>query len=142
MQGGGELSGYQLVRDRKRREIKTPIRFAHANLIAYAFSIGESLDQEEPATFKEACKSKEKDSWIGAMKEEMASLYKNNTWKLVSKQVGTKVIGCRWIFKRKQGIPSVEPARFKARIVTKGYSQVEGIDYNDIFSPVVKHSSI
>ena len=85
LQEGGELSGYQLARDRPRREIKTPVRFAHADLIAYAFSIGESLDQEEPATFEEVCKSREKDSWMQAMKEEMASLHKNNTWKLVNK---------------------------------------------------------
>ena len=35
-----------------------------------------------------------------------------------------------------------EPARYKARLVAKGYSQISGIDFNDVFSPVVKHSSI
>ena len=35
-----------------------------------------------------------------------------------------------------------EPARYKTRLVAKGYSQISGIDFNDVFSPVVKHSSI
>ena len=76
------------------------------------------------------------------MKDEMCSLMKNNTWRLVDKPPGQKVIGCRWIFKKKPEILGVESTRFKARVVAKEFSQTEGIDYHDIFSPVVKHSSI
>ena len=46
------------------------------------------------------------------------------------------------MFKRKDGIPSVEDSRFKARVVAKGFSQIPGVVYTDVFSPVVKHSSI
>lgn len=55
---------------------------------------------------------------------------------------GQKIVGCKWIFKKKEGIPGVETAKFKARLVAKGYCQREGIDFNEVFSPVVKHSSI
>ena len=72
----------------------------------------------------------------------MDPLRKNNIWILVKRLMDQKVIGCRWIYKRKPGIPGVEAARFKARVVAKGYSQVEGIDYHEVFSPVVKHTSI
>jgi hypothetical protein len=48
---------------------------------------------------------------------------------------GKKTVRCKWIFKRKE-------ERYKARLVAKGYSQISGIDFNDVFSPVVKHSSI
>lgn len=41
-----------------------------------------------------------------------------------------------------KGIPRVEDPRYKTRLVGKGYTQVEGVDFNEIFSPVVKHVSI
>nr|KYP64655.1 Retrovirus-related Pol polyprotein from transposon TNT 1-94 [Cajanus cajan] len=72
----------------------------------------------------------------------MKSLQKNLTWKLVSLPTGKKVISCKWIFKRKDGIPGVEAPRFKARLVARGFTQVEGVDYNEIFSPIVKRCSI
>jgi len=53
-----------------------------------------------------------------------------------------KTVRCKWIFKRKEGLSPSEPPRFKARLVAKGFSQISGVDYNDVFSPVVKHSSI
>ena len=53
-----------------------------------------------------------------------------------------KTIRRKWIFKRKEGLTPSEPPKFKVRLVTKGYSQIPGVDYNDVFSLVVKHSSI
>ena len=52
------------------------------------------------------------------------------------------IVGCKWIFKRKKGIPELEDARFKALFVAKDYTQKEGVDFNEMFSLVVKHSSI
>lgn len=54
-----------------------------------------------------------RDHWIKAMEVEMLSLHKNKTWKLVKKNQKTKdLVGCKWIYKLKSGIPGVEKPRY------------------------------
>ena len=52
-----------------------------------------------------------------------------------------KPLKCKWVYK-KEGISGVEPTRFKTRLVVNGFEQGEGIDFNEVFSPVVRHTSI
>ena len=96
----------------------------------------------EPATYIEAIDCGEKEKWISAMYEEMQSLEKNRTWDVVPLPKKKKTVRCKWIFKRKEGLSPSEPPKYKAKLVAKGYSQISGVDYNDVFSPVIKHSSI
>ena len=133
---------YRLARDRPRREIKPPARYGHADMISYALLTAESYDEEEPQSLKEAINSKDADKWKIAMADEMRSLQKNQTWELVPRPKNQKVVACKWIYKRKEGILGVEEARYKARLVAKGFTQREGVDYHEVFSPVVKHTSI
>jgi len=73
------------------------------------------------------------------MKDEIQSLNKNSTWELVERPKDHNVVGCRWVYKVK---PSSSGSEFKTRLVAKGYSQQEGIDYGETFSPVVRYNSI
>ncbi|KAK8934286.1 hypothetical protein KSP39_PZI015019 [Platanthera zijinensis] len=107
--------------------------------IAFALSATEA---EIPSHFKEAMESPEGGQWKVAMDEEMESLYKNNTWSLVKVPPGKRAIGCKWVYAKKVGSPGEADVRFKARLVAKGFAQREGIDYDEVFSPVVKHPSI
>lgn len=137
-----DLDSYNLARDRQRRQIKPPEKYGQADLAWYALNTAEKLDHKEPSSFKEVQDSKEKAKWFEAMDEEMNSLRKNNTWELVNKPKGQRILGCKWIYKLKEEESSINGIKYKARLVAKGYSQVEGIDFNEIFSPVVKHCSI
>lgn len=133
---------YHLARDRQRRTIKPPVKYGYADLVSYAFSVASEINEDEPLNYKEAINSRCKDLWQQAMQEEINSLHSNNTWELVAKPHNKKIVGSRWIFKKKDCIPGVEQSQYKARLVAKGYSQIEGIDYHEIFSPVVKYKSI
>jgi len=113
------------------------------NFTYYALSYAEQVENtHEPATYHEAIGCGDCEKWISAMHEEMQSLKKNSTWEVVPLPKKKKTIHCKWIFKRKEGLTPSEPPKFKARLVAKGYSQIPGIDYNDMFSLVAKHTSI
>lgn len=79
--------------------------------------------------------SKEWERWMKAMIEEIESLLKNGTWILVEKLDGRKVISCKWTFKKKieSTLSESERIRFKARLVARGFTQEEGIDFTKVF---------
>ena len=134
-----------IARDRPRREIRRPARYTEEDdaMIAYALSVAEETPEgAEPSTYQEAISCPNASNWIGAMQEEMESLQKNHTWELCELPKGRRALTAKWVYKRKEGIPGVESARWKARLVVRGCNQKEGIDYNEVFSPVVRHTSI
>ena len=75
------------------------------------------------------------------MVDERESLHKNEAWDLVDLPTGRKPIGSKWVFKKKMNVEG-KVEKYKAWLVAKGYSQVPGIDFGDIFSPVAKVTSI
>ena len=75
------------------------------------------------------------------MVDEMASLEKNEAWDLVDLSAGRKPIGKKWVLKKKK-IAEGKVGKQKAQLVEKGFSQVSGIDFGDIFSPIAKLSLI
>uniref|UniRef100_A0A2N9J8U9 Integrase catalytic domain-containing protein n=1 Tax=Fagus sylvatica TaxID=28930 RepID=A0A2N9J8U9_FAGSY len=97
-------------------------------------------DEGEPESFQEVQSHKDKQSWMKAMHEEMDSLHKNNTYELVELPKGKKALRNKWVFKLKKDGEKL--VKYKARLVVKGFNQKQGIDFDEIFSPVVKMSSI
>ena len=75
------------------------------------------------------------------MKTEIESMYSNQVWLLVDPLDGVKPIGNKWIYKRKRGVDE-KVKTFKARLVAMGYTQKEGFDYEETFSPVAMIKSI
>jgi hypothetical protein len=90
------------------------------------------LSTIEPNSFEEARKD---EFWSKAMDEELDQIEKNDTWKLVPKINNKNVLGTKWVFINKLNEDG-QVTRNKDRLVCKGYTQVEGIDFEEKFSPV------
>ena len=79
--------------------------------------------------------------WVEAMQEEMASIHKNHTWDLVELPSDKSVVSDKWIYTIKCKADGT-PQPYKARLVARGNEQQYGIDYEEIFAPVVKCGTI
>lgn len=92
----------------------------------------------EPHSFTQAPKHPK---WREAMDREILALEQNNTWVYNILPPGKVPIGCKWVYKIKlRADGTIE--RFKARLVTKGYNQKEGVDYTETFAPVAKMPTV
>jgi hypothetical protein len=75
------------------------------------------------------------------MLEEYDSIMHNDVWEVVPRPVGKSVVTSRWLYKTKYATnASIE--KHKARFVVRGFSQVEGVDYDETFAPIARYTSI
>jgi hypothetical protein len=75
------------------------------------------------------------------MHEELNNFARNEVWELVKRPSDHNVIGTKWVFQNKQDENGII-VRNKARLVAQGYSQVEGLDFDEIFAPIVRLEAI
>ena len=80
-------------------------------------------------------------SWVDAMHEELENFERNQVWELVEPPPNCHPIGTKWVFKNKRGEDG-EIVKNKARLVAQGYTQQEGIDYEETFAPVARLEAI
>jgi hypothetical protein len=114
------------------RERKRPHRFG-----GYV-SLMSSISDEKTSSFEEEDKLQ---VWKDAMLEEYRSIIKNNVWDIVPRPKDKSVVSSKWIYKIKHATDgSVE--KFKEIFVARGFTQKEGIDYEETFSPIARYTSI
>ncbi|KAI9153710.1 hypothetical protein LWI28_015433 [Acer negundo] len=105
-----------------------------ANLISYTCY----TSQIEPKKVDEALND---EFWVLAMQKELNQFERNEVWTLVPRPKTTNVIGTKWIY-RNNSDEDGNIMRNKARLVAQGYSQIEGIDFEERFAPVARLESI
>ncbi|GJY42155.1 putative ribonuclease H-like domain-containing protein [Tanacetum coccineum] len=96
------------------------------------------LSQEEPKKVIHALKDP---SWIEAMQEELLQFKLQEVWTLVELPNGKRAIGTKWVFRNKKDERGIV-IKNKARLVAQGYTQEEGIDYDEVFAPVARIEAI
>ena len=99
------------------------------------------LAEDKPANFKEAMKSDNHAEWMKACQAEYETLMGYRTWDLVPKPLKTNIIGSRWTFHvKRDNLGNIN--KFKARVITQGFSQVPGVDSTETYSPTIRLTSI
>ena len=98
-------------------------------------------DCGEPSCYKESLHMEDSNNWMLAMQSEMQALHKNQMWNLVMLPEGKKALPCKWVCRYKLTPHDGQP-KYKARLVAKGFKQEQGIDFDEVFSRVVKMTTL
>ena len=127
------------VRDlNTKRSRKPPQRYDPDECLITESMIKE-VDERNP--LKDAINSEHCDQWKETLESECDSLMQNDTWQLVPPPRDTNIVGSKWVLKVKRDANG-KLDRFKARLVAQGYSQARGVDYDEVFSPVARYSTL
>lgn len=117
--------------------ISSVLSYENLNPSYQSYTLAYTLERE-PHNFKEAMAS---GMWTKSVNVELVALEENRTWDVVSLPIGKNVVGCRWIFTLKFNADG-NSERPKSSLVAQGYTQQEGVDYLETFSPVAKLTSV
>ena len=146
-----EDNGEQLeeTKERPKRVVKLP-KYLTDNYVMNNKDVDDSIYMnidycykmyaDVPKSYGEAIASPHALEWQNAMKDEIDSLYDNDTWSVVTLPEGKSVVGGKWVYNLKLD-KSNNITKYKARYVARGFSQVSGIDYYDTFAPTARLTS-
>ena len=95
----------------------------------------------EPLTYSNTIEHPDADLWQAAMASELKTFEEIGLYQEVEAPPNHKIIDSKWVFKIKHS-PNGEIDKYKACLIAKGYTQVEGLDYTDTFAPVTKFTTI
>lgn len=97
------------------------------------------MELDVPVSYDEAINSKERVLWLEAINEELEAHHTNNTWSFVNNE-NQRTITSKWVFNIKKTHDG-QVERYKARLCARGFTQIEGIDYNEFFSPTTRYKN-
>ncbi|GJY31823.1 retrotransposon protein, putative, ty1-copia subclass [Tanacetum coccineum] len=127
----GGVKGYRLYRlDDESPKIVTSKNVVFNESVMYKDTLKDSGAGDKSVEELQVEVELHSSKWKADMKKEIDNL------------AGQMLVSCKWLFKIKEGIEGVQNPRYKARLVAHGFTQRAGIDYNEVFSPVVRHTSI
>jgi hypothetical protein len=99
------------------------------------------LEDEEPKFYRQAISGPIADLWDSAIEAEMDALRDNHTWDVVDRPTDRQIVDSKWVVKIKR-LSDGSVDKFKVRLVAKGFSQIQGQDYDETFGPVVRFDSL
>jgi hypothetical protein len=100
-----------------------------------------TTEHNDPRSYKEAVNSQDAQHWINAMNEEIESFKANETWSLTELPKEKTAVGSKWVYKTKTD-ENGNIVRYKARLVAQGFAQKYGSDYDEVFAPVVRPTTL
>lgn len=124
---------------KEKRKIKVPERYNDYQL--YMAFDAVSYIENAPECVEELNNRDDKNMWLRAMSNEIKSIEENKTWEETRKPENIEILSTKWVFAVKPHEDKIQD-RYKARIVVRGFAQKESFDYNEIYSPVARMSTI
>ena len=106
----------------------------------YIMLSAQSVDWDFPHSYYEIKNRRDREKWEKAINEELDALRCNNTWQLVPKPENKNIVDCKLVFTIKDD-EFVNPLKYKARLVARGFSQEYLVDYHETFELVARISS-
>ena len=123
-----------IIPKRSGRIRRSPERY-EANIVV------PDTNDEDPSTYEDAMMDTDKEKWREVMNQEMEIMYFNSVSELVDLPEGFRPIKNKWIYKWKKE-PNGQVKTYKTRLIAKGYTLKEGVDYEETFSPIAMLKSI